>query len=109
MTSLNELGHRAKRASRSVALASTGTKDAGLLTAADLLLQRCEEILHANADDVARAQAGGVSATVVDRLRLSEARIGAMAGGLRQVAALADPVGEVTEGWAGRTASVSKR
>jgi glutamate-5-semialdehyde dehydrogenase len=100
VTSLNELGHRAKRASLAVALASTGTKDAGLLAAADLLLQRSEEILHANADDVERAKAGAVSATVVDRLRLSEARIGAMAGGLRQVAALPDPVGEVTEGWA---------
>jgi glutamate-5-semialdehyde dehydrogenase len=100
VTSLNELGRRAKRASLSVALASTGTKDAGLLAAADLLLERSEEILNANADDVERAKAGGVSATVVDRLRLSGARVGAMAGGLRQVAALPDPVGEVTEGWA---------
>lgn len=82
-----------------LALASTETKDAALLNAADLLVQQAEEVLEANADDVGRAEEAGVTATVVDRLRLSEARLGAMASGLRQVAALADPVGEVVEGW----------
>ena len=99
MTSLNELGQRAKAASLALALASTGTKDAALGAAADLLLQRSEEILTANAADVERAKAEGVSATIVDRLRLSDARIASMASGLHQVAALADPVGEVVEGW----------
>jgi glutamate-5-semialdehyde dehydrogenase len=99
MTSLNELGQRAKAASLALALASTGTKDAALGAAADLLLQRSEEILTANAADVGRAKAEGVSATIVDRLRLSDARIASMASGLHQVAALADPVGEVVEGW----------
>jgi glutamate-5-semialdehyde dehydrogenase len=99
VTSLDALGERAKRASRALALASTGTKDAALLAAADLLLQKTEEILTANRDDVERAEGAGVSPTVVDRLRLSEARLGSMADGLRQVVALPDPVGELTEGW----------
>jgi glutamate-5-semialdehyde dehydrogenase len=99
MTSLSELGQRAKAASLALALASSATKDAALAAAADLLLQRSEDVLSANAADVARAQAEGVSATIVDRLRLSEARIASMAAGLRQVASLADPVGEVVEGW----------
>jgi glutamate-5-semialdehyde dehydrogenase len=99
MTSLSELGQRAKAASLALALASTATKDAALAAAADLLLQRSEEILTANAADVERALVDGVSATIIDRLRLSDARIASMAGGLRQVASLADPVGEVVEGW----------
>ncbi len=99
MTSVNDLGRRAKSASRALAVAATGTKDAALLAAADLMLHRGEEILEANAGDVRRATDAGSSPTVVDRLRLNEARVASMAAGLRQVAALADPVGEVTEGW----------
>ena len=99
VTSLIELGERAKQASRALALASTGTKDAALAAGADLLLQKSDEIVNANQDDVARAEADGVSATIVDRLRLSEARLASMADGLHQVAALADPIGEVIEGW----------
>jgi glutamate-5-semialdehyde dehydrogenase len=99
MTSLSELGQRAKAASLALALASTSTKDAALGAAADLLLQRSEDILTANASDVERAKAEGVPATIIDRLRLSDARIASMAGGLRQVASLPDPVGEVVEGW----------
>jgi glutamate-5-semialdehyde dehydrogenase len=99
MTPLTELGTRAKRASLALALASTGTKDAALLAAADVLAQRSDEILEANRTDVERATAGGVSGAVVDRLRLSPGRLTSMADGLRQVAALADPVGEVIEGW----------
>ena len=99
MTSLSELGQRAKAASLALALASTATKDAALGAAADLLSQRSEDILTANAADVERAKADGAPATIIDRLRLSDARIASMAGGLRQVASLADPVGEVVEGW----------
>jgi glutamate-5-semialdehyde dehydrogenase len=98
-TPLAELGRRAKAASRALATASTAGKDAALAAAADLLVQRSAEVLEANAADVARAEQAGTSATVVDRLRLNPARIEAMAEGLRQVAALPDPVGEITEGW----------
>ena len=94
-----ELGRRAKAASRVLALAPTAAKDDALRTAADLLVERSAELLRANAVDVARATDQGVSATVIDRLRLTEAKIEAMATGLRQVAALADPVGEVLDGW----------
>jgi glutamate-5-semialdehyde dehydrogenase len=94
-----ELGQRAKVASRVLATASSEAKDAALLAAADLLVERGDELLAANAEDVAREDAAGASPTVVDRLRLSTGRVAAMAGGLRQVAALADPVGEVTAGW----------
>src|SRR5438105_12793631 len=96
---MQELGARAAAAARTLALASTEAKDAGLHAAADLLVEHTVEILEANGADVARAEEAGTSTTVVDRLRLTEARIASMADGLRQVAALADPVGEVTEGW----------
>ena len=66
-----DLGQRAKTASRALAGASTEAKDGGLAVAADLLLERADEILVGNAADVTRAEADGVSATVVDRLRLS--------------------------------------
>jgi glutamate-5-semialdehyde dehydrogenase len=98
-TPLAELGRRAKAASRALAIASSATKDAALAAAADVLSRRTPEILEANAADVERAEAAGTSATVVDRLRLSPARVEAMADGLRQVMALPDPVGEVAEGW----------
>ena len=98
-TPIAELGRRAKAASRVLASASTAAKDDALRGAADLLVARSSDILEANAADVARAEADGVSATVIDRLRLSDARIEGMAAGLRQVAGLADPVGEVLDGW----------
>ncbi len=99
MDPIAELGARAKAASRVLATASTEVKDAALLAAADLLLDRHAEILSANADDVAAAEDRGQAPTVVDRLRLSDLRLLAMANGLRAVAALPDPVGEITDGW----------
>lgn len=94
-----QLGARAKAASRVLATASTAAKDAALLAAADLLVASGDAILEANARDVEREEAGGMAPALLDRLRLSPARIEAMAGGLRQVAALPDPVGEISEGW----------
>ena len=97
--SMAELGRRAKAASRTLATASTAAKDSALNAAADLLVDRAPEILEANAKDVERADKDGVTTTIVDRLRLTESRIEAMASGLRKVAALPDPVGEIIEGW----------
>jgi glutamate-5-semialdehyde dehydrogenase len=97
--SITELGRRAREAARALATASTAAKDDALRAAADLLVDRAPEVLAANADDVARSEANGASATVVDRLRLDHRRIEAMAGGLREVAALHDPAGEVVDGW----------
>ena len=98
-STLTELGARAKAASRLLALASSERKDAALVAGAAALEAHTDEILEANAHDVARSEANGVSATVIDRLRLSADRVTAMANGLRQVAALGDPVGEVVDGW----------
>ena len=98
-TPIPDLARRAKEASRVLATASTEQKDEALLAAADLLEERTADLLAANAKDVAGAEAGGIAAGLVDRLRLDESRIAGMAGGLRQVAALPDPVGEVLDGW----------
>jgi glutamate-5-semialdehyde dehydrogenase len=94
-----ELGRRAKAASRVLATSSTAAKDAALRLAADLLEERADGILAANAVDLETAAAAGMEAGPLDRLRLTPARISSMAGGLRQVAALADPVGEILDGW----------
>ncbi len=99
VSTIADLGVRAKAASRLLATTSTADKDRALLAAADALVASTDVILAANAVDVERAEAGGVSSTVIDRLRLDAGRVQAMAGGLRQVAALPDPVGEVLDGW----------
>ena len=94
-----ELGARAKTASRALALADTDSKNAALCAAADLLVARQDEILRANERDLALAEVVNATSTQFDRLRLSDAKIAAMAAGLRDVAALADPIGEITEGF----------
>ena len=99
VTPIPELANRAKAASRRLATASTAVKDEALLTAADLLEARSADVLAANSLDVAGAEGAGIPTGLVDRLRLTEDRVAAMASGLRQVAALADPVGEVLDGW----------
>src|SRR5215218_4885693 len=96
---VTELGRRSRLASRRLASASTAEKDAALLTAADLLVERTPEILAANAADTEHAADGGMEPGPLDRLRLSERRIADMADGLRKVAALPDPVGELLDGW----------
>jgi glutamate-5-semialdehyde dehydrogenase len=95
---VTDLGRRAKAASRRLAQASTAEKNAALLAAADVLVERAPEILEANTADLAAAEADGMAASALDRLRLSEARIESMASGLRQVASLPDPVGETLDG-----------
>ena len=82
-----------------MAVASSAVKDKALHTAADLLIDRTQDICSANAEDVDNALAKGIGAGLIDRLRLSSERIEAMADGLRKVAGLRDPVGEVTDGW----------
>src|SRR5262245_37517075 len=93
------LGRRARDASRELAAASTAETDLALLTAADLLGERTPEILAANSADLEQAEASGMAAGPLDRLRLTEARVATMADGLRKVAALPDPVGEALDGW----------
>ena len=98
-TPIPELARRAKAATSALAVASTAEKDAALGAAADLLEANADVIIEANEADVASAEAVGMEAPLIDRLRLDPARIGAMASGLRQVASLRDPVGAITEGW----------
>jgi glutamate-5-semialdehyde dehydrogenase len=94
-----DLGRRAQTASRRLLTATTQEREAALTAAADLVLERGPEILHANTADVDAATAAGLDATPLDRLRLDEGRLAGMAAGLRQVAALPDPLGEVIDGW----------
>ncbi len=93
------LGERAKAAASDLAQAPGAVRNEALLSAADLLEAATDRVLAANRDDVDNAEAAGTSATLIDRLRLDPGRISAMAAGLRNVAALADPVGQVVDGW----------
>lgn len=88
----------ARVASRRLALLTTAQKDAALHAAADALLAASHAVLEANAADIDAARAGGTEESLLDRLRLTEARIEGIASGLRQVAGLPDPVGEVVRG-----------
>ena len=96
---LVDLGRRAQAASRVVAASSSAARDDALRQAADLIEARAGLILEANATDVDRAGSTGTDATSLDRLRLDAGRIAGMAAGLRDVAVLPDPVGEVVDGW----------
>jgi glutamate-5-semialdehyde dehydrogenase len=94
-----DLGRRAQAASRVLATASSAAKNDALLTAADLLADRATDLIATNAADLDAAAADGIDAGPLDRLRLTEARVAGMVAGLRTVAALPDPVGEVLDGW----------
>ncbi len=96
---IEELGRRAKSAARELATAGGAAKDGALRVAAELLEERCGEILEHNRTDLDRARRDGATDVGVDRLRLTPERVATMADSLRQVAELADPVGEVVEGW----------
>jgi glutamate-5-semialdehyde dehydrogenase len=92
-----EVCEAAKRAALALGSASTEAKDAALAATARLLGERNLEILEANAADLADERAAGLTTALRDRLALSEARIAAMAEGVRAVAALVDPIGEELE------------
>ena len=91
------LAERAKVASQVLVTATTAEKNRWLLAAADSLEASVFDVLEANAQDVAAAPSFGLNAAAIDRLTLTPARIHAAAEGLRQVAALPDPIGEVRE------------
>jgi glutamate-5-semialdehyde dehydrogenase len=89
---------RAREASHELALATRATKDAALHAMADALVAATADVLAANADDVSAAREVGTPEAMLDRLRLDEDRVAGMADGLRDVAGLPDPVGEVVRG-----------
>ena len=92
---LTDMGKRAKDVSRILNTLGSREKNMGLEEAARALLDNEEEILTANKEDCDKAEAGGMNQGLLDRLRLTPARVQAMADGLLQVASLDDPVGEV--------------
>ena len=94
---MHGLGVAAQQAARVLARAGTGEKNQALLAAADEIEDNAGAIIAANATDVARAREAGNDSAFVDRLTLTEKSVSAMAAGLREVAALADPVGEISD------------
>lgn len=98
MSELREQAGKVKEAARALAILPTLRKNAILLAMAEALEKRQGEILEANAADIAAAESKGTSPAMLDRLALNEGRIHSMAEGLRKVAGLPDPVGEVIGG-----------
>jgi glutamate-5-semialdehyde dehydrogenase len=94
---INSIGIQARAASLELAVCETKRKNDVLTTLAKMLLLNTEEILKENALDLEEGEQGGLSAAFMDRLKLTPERIEAMAAGLKQVAALPDPVGEEIE------------
>ena len=94
MTEVIRLAKAAKEASYVLALASTALKNSAVAAIADAIEEKCGEILAANAEDVAAARENGISESLVDRLKLSEKRIYAIAAAVREVCALDDPIGK---------------
>ena len=94
---MQSLGRQARAASRAMALADTNAKNRALENIATAILLDSARLLAANAKDVAAAQADGLDAASIDRLTLTEKTIKGMAEGLRQIAALPDPIGEISD------------
>ena len=96
---VQDQAQKAQIAALTLSSATRATKDAALLAMADSLAKSETAILEANARDVARAEANGTIAALIDRLRLTPDRVAGMVEGLRELAALPDPVGDVVRGW----------
>lgn len=97
MTSLNQIGEKAKIAARKLAILDTATKNKGLQAMADALVNNQDEIIAANKFDL--AQATEMPKKFIDRLMLNKQRITDMANGLRSIAQLADPTAQIDKGW----------
>jgi glutamate-5-semialdehyde dehydrogenase len=94
-----DYGRRARAAARQLRQCSAAQKDAGLRAMADELVAAQGDLLAANAEDLDRARAAGISAAMLDRLTLTPERIVKLAASVRQVAELPDPVGEILRDW----------
>ncbi|NLU84039.1 glutamate-5-semialdehyde dehydrogenase [Rhodococcus sp. HNM0569] len=95
---VHDAARRARTASRVLAQLTTADKNAALHAAADALLAATDDLVAANDLDIESARATGTEDSLLDRLRLTPARVDGIASGLRQVAGLVDPIGEVTQG-----------
>ncbi len=98
-STIPDLGRRARGVAPALAVATTAQKDDALRAAADGLLADAGQILEGNELDLVRGEVEGIAPGLLDRLRLDESRLEGMASGLRQVAELPDPVGQVTDAW----------
>lgn len=98
-TTMRQLGEAARAATKALAEASTETKNAALTAAAAALRDSREALLQANRIDMDQARERGLSAALLDRLELNDARIEAMARGIEDIVALADPIGSVIAEW----------
>ena len=98
MTNVSQIAQQAKQASVALALFGQAAKNQALLTIADSLESRAAEILQANEKDIEFAKLQGISAAIIDRLLLTASRLKAIADDVRNVASLADPVGQVIDG-----------
>jgi len=96
---VKDYASHAKQASYRLATADAASKNRALLAMSEAIERRAEEILVENAHDVAEGRRNGLSPALIDRLLLDEGRLRGIAGSLRDIAALADPVGEVVAGW----------
>ena len=94
---MHGVGREARRAAREMARAQTQAKDAALLSMAAAIERDGARLLDANRQDVDAARAKGIEAAMLDRLTLTHKSVAAMAEGLRQIAQLRDPVGEITD------------
>ncbi|RUW47597.1 glutamate-5-semialdehyde dehydrogenase [Mesorhizobium sp. M1A.F.Ca.ET.072.01.1.1] len=99
VTLMADIGLRARAAARPLAVASTKAKNDALAAMADAILRNEQAILEANAIDMSNGEEAGLSGSFMDRLKLTPSRIEAMADGIREIAALKDPVGEVIAEW----------
>ena len=96
---MNAMGRKARAAARPLAIASAERKHAALVSMASNILKASEDILAANALDLANAHEAGMAASFIDRLTMTESRIRDMASGIKAIAELKDPVGEIITEW----------
>ncbi|MBU2846762.1 gamma-glutamyl-phosphate reductase, partial [Acidithiobacillus ferriphilus] len=94
---LEKIGERARSAQRRLQSADSAAKDGALRSMAEFLRRDADHLQRANRKDLRSAEEAGKDDAFIDRLRLDEARIEAMAKGLEEIAALPDPVGEITD------------
>ena len=96
---IEEMGKKAKEASKKLLTLDTGTKNRALVTIAEELINKKEEIKEANRVDLENGRKEGLSFALLDRLELTDKRIEAMSQGLMEIAAFTDPIGEILTGW----------
>ena len=96
---MEEMGKKAKEASKKLLLLDSSTKNNALIAIAEELIARKKEIKKANRTDLENGKEVGLSFALLDRLELTDSRIEGMAQSLREMAAFTDPIGEIVSGW----------